>query len=196
MKIKLPFLGCFLSGMSNLIVIILFLALGPAPCALGQAPQKFSYQAVIRDAGNVLQSNKSVGMRVTILQGSPTGTIVYQETYSPNPQTNLNGLVTVAIGTGVPVTGTFSSINWASGPYYIKTETDPAGGTNYTITGTSQLLSVPYALMANNIGSNVPYMSVAGNTATMDSALFVVRNTTGQIVFAVYNEGVRIYVDN
>ncbi|HVN58324.1 MAG TPA: hypothetical protein VMT63_08520, partial [Bacteroidales bacterium] len=105
------------------IITFFLLTLFTLRCSMftssAQAPQKFSYQAVIRDAGNVLQSNKSVGMRVSILQGSPTGTIVYQETYSPNPQTNLNGLVTVAIGTGVPVTGTFSSINWASGPYYI-----------------------------------------------------------------------------
>lgn len=115
-------------------------------CVFAQAPQKMSYQAVIRNTSNALVANQAVGMRVSILQGSPTGTEVYKETYSPNPQTNANGLVTIQIGSGTPVTGNFSSINWSAGPYFIKTETDPAGGTNYTITGTSQLLSVPYAM--------------------------------------------------
>ncbi|HVN59454.1 MAG TPA: tail fiber domain-containing protein [Bacteroidales bacterium] len=177
-------------------LIITFLLISYFGILSAQAPQKMSYQAVIRDLGNVLQSNKSIGLRISILQGSPTGTLIYQETYSPNPQTNMNGLVNVIIGSGIPVTGNFSTINWGAGPYYIKTETDPTGGANYTISGTSQLLSVPYALQANSLKNNIPYMSVASSTSTMDSALFIVRNTTGQVVFAVYNEGVRIYVDN
>ena len=75
-----------------------------------QAPEYMSYQAVIRNANDSLVKNQAVGMRVSILQGSSTGTAVYEETYSPNPQTNANGLVTVKIGSGTPVTGTFSSI--------------------------------------------------------------------------------------
>lgn len=105
-------------------------------------PQKMSYQAVIRNSSDQLVKNNSIGMRITILQGSPTGTVVYTETQIPI--TNANGLVTTEIGGG---TG-FSSIDWSAGPYFLKTETDPAGGTNYTITGTTQLLSVPYALHA------------------------------------------------
>jgi hypothetical protein len=114
-----------------------------------QAPQKLSYQAVIRNSSNALISSAPVGMKISILHGSPSGAVVYSEIFNPNPITNNNGLVTVEIGGGVPVTGTFSTIAWANGPYFIQTETDPAGGTNYTITGTSQLLSVPYALHAN-----------------------------------------------
>jgi hypothetical protein len=110
-----------------------------------QSPQKMSYQAVIRNADNNLVTNQSVGIRISILQGSVTGTEVYKEIFNPNPQTNANGLVTIDIGSGIVITGTFASINWANGPYFIKTETDPTGGTNYTIVGTSQLLSVPYA---------------------------------------------------
>lgn len=105
-----------------------------------QAPQKMSYQAVIRDSSNHLVNNQAVGMQISILQGTPSGTAVYVETQTP--MTNANGLITIEIGGGAG----FSTINWANGPYFIKTETDPAGGTNYTITGTSQLLSVPYAL--------------------------------------------------
>ena len=111
-----------------------------------QSPEKISYQAVIRDASNNLVTNQAVGMQISILQGSSTGTAVYTETQTPT--TNANGLVSIEIGDGTVVSGTFATIDWANGSYFIKTETDPAGGTNYTITGTSQLLSVPYALHA------------------------------------------------
>jgi hypothetical protein len=119
--------------------------------AFAQAPQKMSYQAVIRNAGNSLVTSSSVGMQVSILQGSPTGTAVYVETQTAT--TNINGLLTIEIGNGTPVTGTFAGINWSAGPYFIMTETDPTGGTSYTITGTTQLMSVPYALYAETSGS-------------------------------------------
>ena len=112
-----------------------------------QAPSKMSYQAVVRDASDVLVTNQAVGMQVSILQGSFTGTPVYAETHSPS--TNINGLVSIEIGSGTVVSGIFNNIDWGNGPFFIKTETDPTGGTSYTITGTSQLLSVPYALRAN-----------------------------------------------
>ena len=105
-----------------------------------QAPGKMSYQAVIRNRGNVLVTSTTVGMQISILQGSVSGTVVYTETQTPT--TNANGLVSIEIG---GATG-FNTIDWANGPYFIETETDPTGGTTYTITGTSQLLSVPYAL--------------------------------------------------
>ena len=127
-------------------ITILFLLL--ITQLFGQAPQKMSYQAVLRNTSNALITNTTVGMRISILQGSITGTAVYVETQ--NPTTNANGLVSLEIGGGTPVTGTFSGINWANGPFFIKTETAPSGGTNYTITGTTQLLSVPYALYAEN----------------------------------------------
>ena len=116
-----------------------------------QAPSSMSYQAVIRDADNILVVNHSVGMRISILQGSATGIIAYQEVYNPNPHTNDNGLLTIEIGNGIPEIDYFPAIDWANGPYYIKTECDPAGGTNYTITGTSQLLSIPYAFMLKQL---------------------------------------------
>lgn len=119
-------------------------------CVFAQSPQKMSYQCIIRNTSGVLVTNQSVGIRISILQGTTTGTVVYQETYNPNPQTNANGLLTIEIGSGLAVTGTFSVIDWASGPYFLKTETDPTGGTNYTIIGTNQLLSVPYALHAKS----------------------------------------------
>ena len=111
-----------------------------------QAPEKMSYQAVIRNAGGQLVTNQSIGIRIQILQSSEFGAAVYVETHTR--PTNANGLVTLEIGEGTVVMGSFSGINWAAGPYFLKTEIDPAGGASYTIIGTTQLLSVPYALHA------------------------------------------------
>ena len=119
-----------------------------------QAPEKMSYQAVIRDAGNTLVTSQAVGMQISILQGSISGTAVYVETQTPT--SNINGLVSVEIGSGTVVSGTFNTIDWSAGPYFVKTESDPTGGSTYTITGTSQLMSVPYALYAKTSGSSTP----------------------------------------
>lgn len=123
-----------------------------------QSPEKMSYQAVIRDANNALVTNQALGMQISILQGSATGMSVYAETQTP--MTNTNGLVSLEIGTGSVVSGNFSTIDWASNTYYIKTETDPSGAADYTITGTSQLMSVPYALhakTAENVTGTIQY---------------------------------------
>jgi len=117
-----------------------------------QSPQKFSYQAIIRDATDHLVTTHGVGIKISILQTTSTGTAVYEETQTTT--TNANGLITIEIGGGTPVTGTFASIDWSAGPYFIKIQTDPAGGTAYSITGTSQLLSVPYALFAKAAGGH------------------------------------------
>ncbi|MFN5307511.1 MAG: hypothetical protein ACK5CV_10155, partial [Bacteroidota bacterium] len=132
----------------------------------GQAPSKMSYQAVIRNSSNTLVSNQPVGMRISILQGSASGTAVYVETQTPT--TSDNGLVSIEIGGGTVVSGTFATINWANGPYFIKTETDANGGSNYSITGTSQLLSVPYAMYAERSGNSILHqgngISIANDT--------------------------------
>jgi hypothetical protein len=113
-----------------------------------QAPQKMSYQAIIRNSNDSLLVSTSVGMRISLVQGSPTGTVVFSETQTAT--TNANGLVSLQIGMGTAVSGTFASIDWAAGPYYVKTETDITGGTNYTIISSNELLSVPYALFSAN----------------------------------------------
>ena len=120
-----------------------------------------SYQAVIRNASNVLVANANVGMRISILQTTATGTVVYSERQTPT--TNANGLATLEIGGGTVLSGNFTTINWANGPYFIKTETDPTGGTSYTISGTSQLLSVPFALYAASSGSAASNWTTTGN---------------------------------
>lgn len=113
-----------------------------------QAPGKMSYQAIIRDASSQLIMDKEIGMKISILKGSVTGSAVYVETQKPT--TNSNGLIAIEIGGGSVVTGVFANIVWGEGPYFIKTEVDPLGGTSYTISGTSQFLSVPYSLHAQS----------------------------------------------
>jgi hypothetical protein len=140
--------------MKKLFILMLVLII---TCnVFAQAPQKISYQCVVRDANGVLVTNRSIGTKISILQGTSNGAVIYQEIFSPDPQTNSNGLLSIEIGGGIPVSGTFAGINWSGGSYYIKTEIDPTGYTNYTITGTSQILSVPYSLYAR-------YAETAGN---------------------------------
>jgi len=127
----------------------LFLILAAAvitASVFAQSPEKLSYQAVVRDLNQHLIQNQAIGMQISILQGSVSGTAVYIETHATS--TNINGLVSIEIGGGTILSGDFTSIDWGDGPYFLLTETDPDGGTNYTISGTSQLLSVSYALHA------------------------------------------------
>ncbi len=114
--------------------------------SFSQAPEGFKYQAVVRDAGNTILNNQAVGMRMTIQQGSIGGIIVYQETFVTT--TNGYGLVNLEIGSGTTAYD-FTTIDWANGPYFIETAVDVTGGTSYAVMGTSQLMSVPYALHAN-----------------------------------------------
>lgn len=127
-----------------------------------QVPQKMTYQSVIRNTNGDLVTNATIGVQISILQGSTTGQAVYVETMTNT--TNENGLLTLEIGGGTPVTGTFAGINWATGTYFVKTETDPTGGTNYSIVGVGQLLSVPYALFSGrstNLGKTTIYLTDA-----------------------------------
>lgn len=124
-----------------------------------QSPQKFTYQAVVRNNDNTLAKNQVVGVKISIVQGSENGTIAFQEIYNPNPSTNANGLLTLPIGGGIAITGTFAAIDWKQGPYFVRSEVDPNGGTNYTLNVTSQLLTVPYALLAKDV-ENVPSLKL------------------------------------
>ena len=122
----------------------LLLAMLITTLSLAQAPQTMSYQAVIRDASGNLITEQEIGMKISILKGTADGMEVYTETMTPT--TNKNGLVSIEIG----VEAGFADIDWSDGPYFLKTETDPEGGMSYTISGTNQLLSVPYALHAKS----------------------------------------------
>ena len=141
-------------------------------CLQAQAPLKFSFQTVIRNSNNQLVVGQTVGIKISILQGNPNGSEVYAETHEP--LTNSNGLATLEIGVGSLLSGSFADINWANGPYFLKTETDPNGGINYTITSTSQLLSVPYALYSSS--------SNTANTATTAGNGVPAGGTHGQVL--------------
>src|SRR3989339_82716 len=111
--------------------------------------QQLNYQAIARNANGVALTFRDVGIRLSIRDGSPNGSIVFSE--SRNIRTNQFGLFTVVIGSpgATNVLGSMASINWISGNKYLQVEIDPEGGTNYFQAGTSQLQAVPYALFAN-----------------------------------------------
>lgn len=149
--------------------------------AFAQAPQTFPYQAVARDANGNLLANQNIALRFSILDISNVGPVLYQETQSAS--TNALGLFTKNIGQGTPVTGIFSAINWGSGSKYIKVEMDANNGNSYTVMGTSQLLSVPYAMYANN---NLANGTAAGNTSYWNGSNWVVNSNT------LFNNGTNI----
>ncbi len=139
MKQLFLFLACLISHISCLT------------SAFAQAPEKMNYQGVARDlSGNVLP-NQNIGLRLTLHSTSAGGPVVYQETQAT--ATNAFGLFDIKIGDGTVVSGTFSTISWGSDVFYIQSEMDAAGGTNYQNMGTSQLVSVPYALYAKTSGN-------------------------------------------
>ena len=105
----------------------LLLSISLTLSAWAQAPEKMSYQAVVKDASSGLVTNQKIGMQMSILQGAE-GTAVYVETHQPT--TNSNGLVSISVGMGAPTSGIFTDIDWSKGPYFLQTEIDPAGGTS------------------------------------------------------------------
>jgi hypothetical protein len=163
-------------------ILLLFFAFILAGSLAAQTPQAFKYQAVARDnVGNTI-ANQSIGFRISILPNSPSGTAVYAETHTI--ASNDFGLVNMEIGTGSIVSGVFSAINWGAASYFVKIEMDIAGGSNYLLMGTSQLLSVPYALhaeTANNVANDqvndadadplneIQTISKTGNTVTLSN---------------------------
>lgn len=115
-----------------------------------QAPSSISYQAIARDVNGNVYVNQSLKFKISIQDDATGSTVHYSEKFVLT--TNAYGLVTFAIGTGSPLSGTFAAINWTVGEKWLKVEVDPTGGTNYVLMGTTQLLSVPFALFAQTAG--------------------------------------------
>jgi uncharacterized protein (TIGR02145 family) len=124
-----------------------------------QVPQGIPYQAFARNSSGVAIANSAVKVRFSIRDSIATGTIKYQETH--NPTTSALGLFSVNVGMGTVVSSTFSGINWGKNAKFLQVEMDPAGGTAYTDLGTTQMMSVPYALQANAVKMRT---SVIGDT--------------------------------
>jgi hypothetical protein len=134
------------------LISSLFLLIGIS--AFAQLPNKFNFQGIVRNSSGVAVSNQAVQIRISILDASATGPILYQERHSIT--TNQFGLYNVAIGGGTILSGTFNSINWGFQDKYIKTEISTNNGVTFNTLGTSQLLAVPYAMYAGSTNSPGP----------------------------------------
>jgi len=172
--------------MKNLLQIIIFILAGLSLYA--QAPESFSYQAVLRNADGNLIANTAIGMQFSILQGNSSGTVVYVERHFPT--TNANGLVTITIGGGTVVSGSLVTIDWSNGPFFIKVETDVNGGSNYTLSGTSQLLSVPFALHSLSADE------ITGGIAETDPIFSAWDRSTGIQISVSQITDLQIHVDS
>lgn len=137
-----------------------------------QVPQKINYQAVARDASGAIITNRSVSIRFTIRDASTSGTSLFQETHSST--TNQFGQFSLAIGGGTLVSGNFSAINWGVNDKFLQVDLDANGGSNYITMGTSQLLSVPYALHAKTVSTGDNW----GSQTTQTSSLLSGNGTT------------------
>lgn len=177
-------------------ITLLLTLLNLSVCVFSQTPQAFKYQTVVRDANGNAYGNKIVALRISILQDNPLGNAVYVETH--NTTTNDFGIVNLNIGLGTTVSGNFSNINWGADDYFVKTEIDINGGSNFQFMGTSQLLSVPYALFAaksanaaddydkdstnelqiiNKVGSNVTLSNNGGSFTDNDNQTLSLNGT-------------------
>lgn len=161
----------------NFTILFAILAVAISTNSFAQIPQRMSYQSVIRNAEGNLVVNAAIGVQISILKDTPTGQAVYIETV--NNTTNENGLLSLEIGGGTPTLGNFSQINWATGTFFVKTETDPNGGTNYTIVGTGQLLSVPYALYAGSSKNLGKTTIILTDDITNEEAVVIIADQGG-----------------
>jgi len=165
-------------------------ALCPAPCALSQIPQGFNYQAIARDgSGNPITSN--INVKIAILTSENDADVIWEEEH-PVVTPDAHGLFSIVVGQGNDLPGglaSFSEIDWTVIPKYIRTKI------NDVKLETSKVWSVPYAMVADSLGGPLNKLEVqASDGSSLDEALFLVKNKGGQTVFAVYNEGVRIFV--
>lgn len=119
--------------------------------AFAQVPQAFNYQGVSRDLSGNPIPNQIISLRISILEESPTGPSVYQEIHTTT--TSSIGLFSLQIGRGTNQNGVLADVDWAAGRHFLQVETDQSGGIDYQLMGTSELLSVPYALSAGRVGA-------------------------------------------
>lgn len=157
-----------------------------------QVPQAFRYQAVVRGSDQQPLLNQTIGLRLSILSDSETGTVVYSETHTP--KTNASGLISVGVGNGTATKGTFSAVNWSTGVYFMEVEIDVNNSGSWVTSGVNQLLPVPYAMYAEKTNTSAKFEITGNPSLPSDSALFEVKDRSGNTVFAVYEGAVRVYV--
>lgn len=165
-------------SMKKLVLFILLVA-AAALTAASQAPARFNYQGIARNGRSEPWPLKPLGLRISIRDASPGGTIVYQETHATT--TNEFGVYNISVGGGTPVKGTLAAVAWDSGDKYIQVEIDVNGGTAYGDMGTRQLLSVPYALNAAN--ASAPKLTITGNMLSAGANSVEITTATGTTNF-------------
>jgi len=176
-----------------LLIVILFFS--ATTMLLAQAPQLINYQGVARSTTGTPLASQPIGLRFTIHDGTATGTTVYQETQTAT--TNSFGLYVLSIGNGTVVSGTFNTIPWSSSNKYLQVEIDPAGGTSYANAGTSQLLSVPFAIFANTANNANNAGNATTTTAVAGTTNYLPRFTSSTALgnSHVYDNGTTVSVD-
>lgn len=177
-------------------LLFLLIAMSLVQFTVSQVPHGFNYQAVALNSSGDPITNQLLPVRITIQSDSLGGTIFWEEIHS-GISTNAYGILNLIVGRGTrQSTSTllsFSEIDWTTTPKFIKTEVNYNG---WKTIGSARLWSVPYSMVAGDLGGPLKKLAVAGETSDMEEPLFEVRNKTGQTVFAVYSEGVRIYVED
>jgi hypothetical protein len=164
-------------------ILSAFMAIGFTAAMAQQAPQGLNYQAVARTASGLIIPTQNVNVRFTILTGSVTGTVVYQETHSTS--TNNFGLFTLSIGRGTVVSGNFAAIDWGGADKFLRVEIAADGTSNYTVQGTTQFLSVPYSLYSERtrlLAGNNTINITGGNTITGNYQAGAGVNIAGNVI--------------
>ena len=195
------------------LILILFVTLSFGFAVFSQAPGYFNYQTVIHNSTGEVIANTEINFRISILQGSSSGDPVFSETQLIN--SNDFGVCNLKIGKGDNITGSIPAIEWNSGEYYLQIEIDDTGGESFTTVGIVQLVSVPYSLYSTNsyISNSSVYADTAQYSIHSDTAnfakkldedvlyftntdtLFAVKDREGHIVFAVFPDGAKVYVN-
>ncbi len=156
--------------------ILLLWAMLLALYTAAQIPQGISYQTVVRDNNGSLIASQNVTFRFSVISGSSSGSIMYREVHNAN--SNELGLVNLVIGQGIPVTGSFSSIVWANDAHYLSVEIDPQGGNAFQEMGTSQLMSVPYALSSGNSTTSMSQLTDVNTNGVTNGQVLKWNGTT------------------
>jgi hypothetical protein len=174
--------------MKQLFTLILLATITPGILLAQNPPEAFNYSAVARDANSNPIANSTLGIQISLRQGSPLGTVVYQENHFVN--TDQFGLFNLTVGGGSIQSGSMASIDWSAADFYMQVGMDANGGTNFLTMGTTQLLSVPYALHAKTAesiigGSQVTITGTGSTTVTGTAPNFTVNSTDMQNISLV-----------
>ncbi len=183
---------------SLIIILVGVMVFLMSNTAWPQAPKSFKYQAVVRDKAGQVLSNETISLRISVVQFTIDGPDVYQEVHSVT--TSELGLVNIEVGRGKSSFGSLAAVDWGSGSHFLSIEMDPAGGIDYELMGVSQLLSVPYALYAEEAGSgrreaDLDWEVIGNDVVTGHGGSYptgnvgIGNNTPGSLLYVAKNTG-------